>query len=70
MCLIFDQRLLHKGKICKSTKYVLPTDLVCVGKQDSSYKQTELELKLEKLTKNLFRQAQLNELKNISSGNF
>ncbi len=63
MALLFDQRLLHAGQILNNgTKYVLRTDLIREGLKDT-YKLTELENKIYNLSKSIFRQAQLLELK-------
>ena len=67
-CVIFDQRILHKSEKCEGIKYVLRTDLIRTGiikKEKEQIKSEKIE-KLENLTKCLFRQAQLNELNNIT----
>jgi hypothetical protein len=59
---IFDQRLLHKTSNVKGTKYILRSELICTGTKNS-HEDTDLEKKIEILTKKLFRQAQYFELK-------
>jgi len=61
MAVIFDQRLLHKAVSNTEIKYVLRTDLVAYGTKLNDT-ETELELKIKNLTKQLFRQAQYFEL--------
>lgn len=68
MCIIFEQGILHKGNTTNGTKYVLRTDLICTGTWQKIINKTDLLIKLEKLTKSLFRQAQLNELNKIKCG--
>ena len=67
--IVFDQRLLHKSdNISKdSVKYVLRTDLICRSVCKDETKLNYSEFKLQSLTKSLFRQVQLLELKNESS---
>jgi len=67
-CIIFDQRILHKSNNCNGTKYVLRTDLINTGtlKNENEQIKSDVINKIEKLTKCLFRQAQLNELNNIN----
>ena len=62
--IIFDQRLIHMGELNIGTKYILRTDLIVSGeyKSKSEHISTSLIDNLHKLTKCLFRQAQLNEL--------
>lgn len=66
MAVIFDQRLLHKGKKCFDTKYILRTDMLCFANLSSDVEHTDLEKQNEKLTRKLFRQAQYYELESKS----
>ena len=59
--LMFDQRLLHSTSDLVGTKYILRTELICTGIQNSS-EDSVLEKEIECLTKKLFRQAQYYEL--------
>jgi|LakMenE18May11ns_1017448.scaffolds.fasta_scaffold9848588_2 hypothetical protein len=66
---IFDQSLLHCGEhVIKGTKYILRTDLLSKGNFNNNM-QSNLEEKIETLTKQLFRQAQYIELKNGKNKN-
>jgi len=66
---IFDQSLLHCGEhVIKGTKYILRTDLLSKGNFNNNV-QSNLEEKIETLTKQLFRQAQFIELKNCKNKN-
>lgn len=60
--LIFPQCLMHKGNQVIGTKYILRSDLVCVGTPKQNYVRPELETKINSLAKKLFRQAQIYEL--------
>lgn len=71
MGILFDQRLLHAGtKIISGTKYVLRTDLIRTGIIPENLNEitTEKENQIYKLSKSLFRQAQLLELDNVPAG--
>ncbi len=61
--LIFDQRYLHLAHplVDSDHKYVLRTDLMCHGQKLDSL-MTPTELKVNQLTRQLFRQAQFYEL--------
>lgn len=62
MAIIFDQRLIHKGKnVLSGTKYVLRTDMICNGEKYLDYVSTIEELTY-KLCRGIFRQAQYQEL--------
>lgn len=64
-CVIFDHGIIHKSNPLIGTKYVLRTDLLCVGSLNN--KQCSKEYReIENLTKCLFRQAQLNELHKVN----
>lgn len=60
--LIFPQCLMHKGNQVIGTKYILRSDLVCVGTPKQNYIKTKLENEINSLAKKLFRQAQIYEL--------
>jgi hypothetical protein len=62
--LIFPQCLMHMGSQVIGTKYILRTDLVCVGTKRNNWIPSELETRLYKLARKLFRQAQIYELYN------
>lgn len=67
--IIFDHGLIHKSTHTDKTKYVLRTDLLCKGINTKKlFTSSILYKSLEDLTCKLFRQAQLNELEGISSG--
>lgn len=66
MAIIFDQSIIHMGNSIQNTKYVLRSDLISKGNFMDFYQVSDMEKKLEVLTKKLFRQAQLYELNNIN----
>ncbi len=64
-CVIFDHGIIHKSNPLIGIKYVLRTDLLCVGSLNNKQCSEEYR-EIENLTKCLFRQAQLNELYKIN----
>lgn len=72
---IFDQRLIHCGKISGSDKYVLRTELLVEGTPTMSVEGTPVEgtptiqSKIKQLAQKLFRQAQYIELEGGDANN-
>ena len=67
MAIIFDQSIIHMGNNIQNTKYILRSDLICKGTFKDFYQVSDMEKKVETLTKKLFRQAQLYELNNTNT---